>query len=481
MASKIKKQVQDELLNVMELLDEGSTKYNLLEGLYNQIDKYEDDRDIVNTIWANKDLPLRMFTNDELGMMPSLSNVMIGERYDKKIDYDKTFGKDWYKNTANIPYNQVALVAAKQGRDPKQVIQEMTDEAIKRNRYDVAHEGILGTVLPFIAKRSQEAIERGETPSEWDVGLDIGETALQAVPYGRAAGFIGNKAGKFLVGRLLSNATAPVLTEAADAAAYDTTNARGNFNWVDVGAGTGTNIMGESFLKLGGGFLNRIGADKAGPKLMNLGEGETLTQSLAKDLKEINHLEARNEALMKRNAKGEALSTHTTGSNEQRIDAINYEKNRDVLENRKQILEEIDFRYNGNKARDKVYGKGKHSTVPDNLQGYENDWQPDEFGALTDEQLMSMANDPVLQKYINVDMSIWPKESQYMKEEAVKNLITNKLGGYQQEQGKAFTRIPFGIGTDIQKWIDEQAAEELEREEAERIYNQYKIDLLGGR
>lgn len=481
MASKTKETLLKEIRDQINRYEKGNTKRALLDGLYTKIKGYEDDRDIVNTIWANRDLPLRMFTEPELKRMPGFSNILVGERYDKKIDYDKTFGKDWYKNTANIPYNQVAIIAAKQGRDPRQIIQEMTDEAIKRNRYDAAHEGVLGTVLPFVAKRSQEAIERGETPSEWDIGLDIGETALQAVPYGRAAGFIGNKAGKFLVGRLLSNATAPVLTEAADAAAYDSTNARGSFNWIDVGAGAGTNVMGESFLKLGGGFLSRIGANKAGPKLTNLGEGETLTQTLAKDLKDINSLEARNEVLMKRNAKGEALSTYTVGSNQQRIDAINYEKNRDALENRKQILEEIDFRYNGNKARDKVYGKGKYSIVPDNLQGYENDWQPDEFGALTDEQLKSMTNDPVLQKYINIDMSVWPKERQYMKEEAVKNLITNKLGGYQQEQGKAFTRIPFGIGTSIQRWIDEQAAEELEREEAERIYNQYKIDLLGGR
>lgn len=480
MASKIKETLLKEIREQANRYEKGKTKRALLEGLYTKIKGYEDDRDIVNTIWANRDLPLRMFTEPELKHMPGFSNIIVGDYYNKKIDYNKTFGKDWYKNTANIPYNQVAIIAAKQGREPKQIIQEMTDEAIKRNRYDVAHEGALGTVLPFVAKRTQEAIERGESPTGTDVGLDIGETALQAVPYGRAAGFIGNKAGKFLVGRLLSNATAPVLTEAADAAAYDTTNTRGNFNWVDVGAGTGTNIMGESFLKLGGGFLSRIGADKAGPKLMNLGEGETLTQSLAKDLKEINKLEARNDLLMKRNAKGEALSTHTTGSNQQRIDAINYEKNRDALENRKQILEEIDFRYNGNKARDKVYGKDNHSTVPDNLRGFDEDWQPDEFGALTDEQLRTITNDPVLQKYINVDMNIWPKERQYMKEEAVKNLITNKLGGYQQEQGKAFTRIPFGIGTDIQKWIDEQTAEELERAEAERIYNQYKIDLLGG-
>ena len=262
---------------------------------------------------------------------------------------------------------------------------------------------------------------------------------------------------------------------------YDSTNARGKFDLADVAAGAGTNVMGEGFLKLGGGFLNRVGADKAGPKLMHLGEGETLTQSLAKDLKVVNNLESRTSALMKRNAKGEALSTSTAGSNQQRIDAINYEKNKDALENRKQILEEIDFRYNGNKARDKVYGKGNHSTVPDNLRGFENDWQPNEFGALTDEQLKTIANDPVLQKYINVDMNIWPKEAQYMGEEAIKNLITNKLGSYQQEQGKSFTRIPFGLGAMLQKAYDDRIAEEERRKQEEDLLNEYRIDLFGGK
>lgn len=481
MASKFKKKVQEEIWSVMEDLPETSPKYQVLLGMYDKIDKLDDDKDIVNTVWANKDLPLRMFTKDELDLMPSYSTLLIGEPYKDKIDLDKAFGNDWYKDMNKIPYNKIALVAAKEGRSPETLLKEMTDEAIKRNRYDVAHEGVPGFLMNVFTPRRQEAIARGEEPSWPDTGLDAGETALQALPYGRAAGFIGNKAGKFLLGRLLSNATAPVLTEAADAAAYDSTNARGNFDLADVAAGAGTNVMGEGFLKLGGGFLSRIGADKVGPKLMNLGEGETLTQSLAKDLKEVNKLESRNSALMKRNAKGEALSTSTAGSNQQRIDAINYEKNKDALENRKQILEEIDFRYNGNKARDKVYGKGNHTTVPDNLRGFENDWQPDEFGALTDEQLKTMANDPVLQKYINVDKNIWPKESQYMRDEALKNLITNKLGSYQQEQGRAFTRIPFGIGTKIQKAYDERNEEKARRKAEEEIMNEYKLELLGGR
>lgn len=479
MASKIKETILKELRNQANRYEEGSDKHSILLGLYKNIKQYDDDKDIINTVWANKDLPLRMFTAPELEHMPSVNALFIGEPYKDKVDKDKYFGKDWYKNTAEIPYNKVALVAAKEGRSPETLLQEMTNEAIQRNRYDVAHEGVLGTVLPFVAKRTQEAIERGEDPSGTDYALDLIQTGLEATPYGRAARAINNPAARFLVGRVLSNTTAPLLTEAADVAAYDSTNTRGKFNLQDVMAGAGTNVMGEGFLRMGGGFLNRVGAQDVGKRIMNLGEGETLTQSLAHDIKQINKLETKNDLLMKRNAKGEALTTNTAGSNRQRIDAMAYEKNRDALENRKQILEELDYRYNNNKARDKVYGKGNYPAKPSNLQGTDYTTDP-MLDALTDEQLKTMANDEILRKYINLDLRSWPSEARYMNEESIKNLLTNKLGSYQQEQGRAFTRIPFGIGAKIQKAIDERNEEEARREEEERIYNMYKLNLLGG-
>lgn len=479
MASKIKETLLKEIRNQANRYEKGKTKRALLEGLYTKISGYEDDKDIVNTVWANKDLPLRMFTDYELKQMPGLSNLLVGEPYNTKIDYEKTFGKDWYTRIDQIPYNQIAIIAAKQGRDPAVISKEMAEEATKKLRYDVAHEGVLGAVMPFVAKRTQEAIERGEEPSGTDYALDFLQTGLEATPYGRAARAINNPVTRFLVGRVLSNTTAPLLTEAADAIAYDSTNTRGNFDWTDVAAGAGTNVMGESFLRLGGGFLNKLGAQDVGKRMMNLGEGETLTQSLAHDIKQINKLEAKNDLLMKRNAKGEALSTNTAGSNRQRIDAMAYEQKRDALENRKQILEELDYRYNSNRARDKVYGKGNHPVEPSNLQG--SDYTTDPLlDAMTDEQLKTMANDEVLRKYINLDLGSWPTEARYMNEESIKNLLTNKLGSYQQEQGRAFTRIPFGIGAKIQKAIDERNEEEARREEEERIYNMYKLNLLGG-
>ena len=464
MASKIKETLLKEIRDQINRYEKGNMKRALLDGLYTKIKGYEDDRDIVNTIWANRDLPLRMFTEPELKHMPGFSNIIVGERYDKKIDYDKTFGKDWYKNTANIPYNQVAIVAAKQGREPKQVIQEMTDEAIKRNRYDTAHEGVLGAVMPFVAKRTQEAIERGEEPTGYDYGLDLLQTGLEATPYGRAAKFINNPAGKFIVGRILSNSMAPVLTEVADAAAYDSTNTygRGDFSLTDVGAGTLTNMLGEGFLRTGGAILNKVSGGKAGTRLMNLGEGKSAQEARKETFFNINNdlnTIKRKEVIGQNFGDINKQVTNPASMDVLRSEAIDYYDNADIYATRETILKKLKGMYNE---------KGK---------------KVNKKAGLSDEDIRFMQKDPVLSKYIGAEAGYTPlpTETRLAGEEAFKNLITNKLGGYQQEQGKAFTRIPFGIGPKIQKWYDGQAAEEHEREEEERIYNQYKLDLLGGR
>lgn len=461
MASKIKETLLKEIRDQANRYEKGKTKRALLEGLYTKIKGYEDDKDIVNTVWANRELPLRMFTELELKHMPGLSNLLVGQPYDTKIDYEKTFGKDWYTKTGQIPYNQIAIVAAKQGRDPAVLSKEMAQEATKKLRYDAAHEGVLGTVMPFFAKRTQEAIERGETPSKWDVGLDLGQTALEAVPYGRAAKFIANPAGRFIVGRILSNTTAPLATEAADALAYDTTNARGNFEWADVGSGALANTMGEGFLRLGGLALGKVGAKDAGARLLNAGEGKSAQQArkevygnIESDLGVIKDKETIGTKLGDVNTK----TTNPEVMDFLRAEAIDYYDNADIYATREQILKKLKGMYND---------KGKKIKSQANL---------------SDEDIRFMMNDPVLSKYVGaeVGLSKLPQESQLLLDESFKNLVTNKLTNYQQEQGKAFTRIPFGIGPAIQRAYDESKEEEALRKAYEDVYNQYRFDILGG-
>ena len=489
MASKIKKQIQDELLKVMLNLDEGSTKEALLEGLYNKIEEYDNDDDIVNVVWANKDLPLRMFTVDELEMMPGFNNLLIGEPRTGQVDLEKSFGKDWVKNFENIPYNHIALVATKNGVDPKRLMYTMRDMATAQRREDIAHgrwdpndpwyknvaNEIGGTALSLFGQRQQEAIARGEDPSLKDYGLDIGQSALEAVPYGRLAKLAKAPTIANAAAYGGSVAAAPLITEAADANLYEDSNPRGQFNPYEVLAGVGTNMVGDVLLRGGGNVADRVFGGKVGKRMLHLGEGESLSESLAKDLKNVDHQIANNAELMVRNSQGRGVGTRIAGSNEQRAAALQAEQNLNKLNYEKEILEEVDYRYNNNKARDKVYGKNGHSNVPAHLL---NTNRPKV--AMSDAQLTAMMKDPNLAKYLRLDVEPGMTEGQLLRESALRTLITNKYGSMQNEQGKALTRLPFGIGPVLQKYVDEQQEEEALRKAYEDIYNQYRFDILGG-
>ena len=488
MASKIKKQIQDEIFKNAKYFT--PTQQALLKGLYDKIETYDNDTDIVNTIWANKDLPLRMISNKDLSeMLPGLSNLLIGEPRTGKVDLDKSFGKDWVSNFENIPYNQIALVAEKNGIDADKLLYTMRDMATAKRREDIAHgrwdsndpwyknvaNEIGGTALNLFGKRQQEAIARGEDPSLKDYGLDIGQSALEAVPYGRLAKLA--KAPTLLNAAAYggSVAAAPIVTEIADANLYEDSNPRGQFDPYEVLTGVGTNMVGDVLLRGGGNVADRVLGGKVGKRILHLGEGESLSESLAKDLKNVDHQIANNELLMVRNSQGRGVGTRIAGSNEQRAVALKAEQNLNKLKYDKQVLEEVDYRYNNNKARDKVYGKNGHSTVPEHLRNLNRP-----KAGMSDAQLTAMANDPNLAKYLRIDVEPGLTEGQLLRESALRTLITNKYGTLQNEQGKALTRLPFGIGPALQKYVDEQSKEEALRKAYEDIYNQYRFDILGG-
>lgn len=420
---------------------------NNYRDLYNTIDKIESDVDVANYLSANHGYFNKTMSTKDLEGMPEFRKALYSELKTGYVDYDKEFGKDWYKDYGNIPADQIKFVADKQGKDFKSLAKEMQDEVIKRNRYDIAHEGVLGTVMPFVTPRIQEAVERGESPSAFDVAIDIGETAVQAVPWGRASMLaVNNPIVRRLVGGGISNLTAPLLAEAADAAAYDSTNARGNFNPVDVAAGTGVNALGANLLKgVGGRGATALGMQDAGRKLMNLGEGTSQRQvkkELTKDM----------VAGYKRSAKDEITKQYpNTSSIEDKATSVIF--NSAEQNTRNNILNKIDLAVNSN------------------IPGY--------VPKFNEEELKLMVNDPVLSKYISFDRNFraYPTESSLMKQEAVKNLITNKLGGWMDEQGKALTRIPVA-GPMIQHRLDEIEKEEQERAVRDSVIN-YILEKYG--
>ena len=206
---KATQQLLDEIFDVYYDLPEGSAKKALLEGLYKNIAKAESYNDAVNIAWANKDLPLRMFTKAELSLMPSVLKTFVGEPRLGRVDKEQEFGEDWYKNYENIPYTQIALAAEKNGVEPKQLINEMSEEATAKRRHDIAYgedeggwlespnafvKNLGGAAMHVFAPRQQEALERGEDSSTKDVVLDAAQNALYAIPYGSAMKFVTNPA-----------------------------------------------------------------------------------------------------------------------------------------------------------------------------------------------------------------------------------------------------------------------------------------------
>lgn len=502
MASKNKETLLKEIRDAANRFEKGSTKRTLLDNMYTKIKEFDNDEDIINTMWANKELPLRMLTEYELSKMPTFSNLISGEPYTGKIDYEKSFGEDWYKNYENIPYNQIALAAKKAGKDPKEAVREMSAEATKLRRDDVAHGRwdpndpwyknaaafAGGIALDLFGQRQQEAIARGEDPSWQDYGLDIGQSALEAVPYGRIMRIVSGIAGPSKLARVLSylgqNATAPVVTEVADANLYDDSNPRGRFNKYEALAGIGTNIVGDALLRSGGAVVKRVSDSDIGSKIGQLGEGPSFTESLARDIKNIDDKIALDEMLMIRNKAGKGVGTKATGSLAQRAEVLANERNLDKLKYQKQVLEEIDYRYNKNRARTLLYGDNNPSLpkdirIPPTPESLRNLNRP--RTSLTDNQIKALNSDPNLSMYLRSDVTPGVTDRQLFEDAAFRTLLTNKYGSVENEQGRALTRLPFHIGQILQKQKDKDDKEEARRKAEEDIYNQYKLDLLGGR
>lgn len=464
MASKIKETLLKEIREQANRYEKGKTKRALLEGLYAKIKGYDNDVDIINTVWANRDLPLRMFTEPELKHMPGFNNLLIGEPRTGEVNLEKAFGKGWEEDFENIPYNQIALVAEKNGVDPNELLNYLATEATSRRRKEIAHEGVLGTIMPFLAQRTQEAIERGETPSPADVTLDLGQTVLEATPYGRAAKIVNNPIARNIIGGVISNTAAPLLTEAADAALYDD-DKRGKFNIADVGTGTLVNTMGANFLRLGGALLNKVGANKISNVLMNLGNRESREDAAKAVQGMLTNQRAASELAKKYYdvEKGAFKPEYPNIPNELKAKVLAYVDNMDNNAVKEEILKKL-YKTNPVTKEQKL--------------AYET-YTPE----FLDNEIRFMMKDPELSRYISGDHGFYrlPTNAQLSAEEGVKNLITNKLGGYQQEQGKALTKLPFGLGIAIQKSIDESKEEEEYQKAIDDLYNKYKLDMLGGR
>lgn len=463
MASKIKKKVLEELQKTKNVLRkaglEETAKYALLEGLYNQVDKQESDTDVVNTVWANKDLPLRMFTEDEFSLMPGMKELMIGEPRTGEVNLDKSFGPDWRENFNKIPYNQIALVAEKNGVSTKDLMDKMTSEIVKKERHDIANSGVPGFIMSVFGRRQKEAIERGEDPSGKDIAGDIGEGALYAVPYGRALGFGKNLVARHLMQGVASNVAPPLASEVMDNVLYDEKNPRGNFSVGDVGSGVATNLLIPALLRRGGTFLARNGLP--GKSFSTLGEGLTpkeMASGAVKDLRFPQNLATQEER--------ELAKAYNSSSPAMRNVIMDNGKGvAEVASQKGNTLEEKAVNYIKSQKKDP-----KTHFVDERGKIYEK-WEKNQ----------SSATGGLYEAYDNLMKGIETAKSpvQLASEESFKNLVSNKFGDQYAEGNNPVGKIPL-VGNMLQKNINDQEKIDEEIRKRKEIEAKYFFDVLKG-
>ena len=507
MASKVKDELKKELQKAHKL-EESPTKRAILSSLYDKVDELNDDKDIHNFIWANRELPLRMFTNDDFKVMPKIAGIWNGNANTDYVDYDKDFGKNWYNEYENIPTSKIQFIADKYGRDAKQLMKDMGEEATKRRRHDITHDGTpSGYIAQMVAPRSIEDIERGESPSTASIVGDAAQNVLYATPWGRGSQAIAKNSPRLyrilsnpVVQGTVSNATAPVVTEAYDAAVYDDSNPRGTFNWTDVAAGTGTNMVGSALMRGTGAQVQRV-FPKAGKKLNEIGTGKSTKEAadeMAKKYSSFKIADADNPAASQ-SVRDLANEMKTLYSTNPELYALVAGKNAPIWE----IAEQP-----GKNAEEKVISwlAKKNDTCKYNIVTGEGnvisaesadvmiDFMKKVGGVSSPDMRMAQFNpdykpSPVSTELMrnydklnigNTEMgnNMIKPQSQLISEEALKNYLTNELGNARYEQGKAITRIPV-LGPELQSYLDKKATEEAEQKELDDIMKRWYIRLGG--
>lgn len=402
-----------------KILDE-LYKNNYAE-LYDVIDQIESDVDVANYISSGKGYYPKMMSSKDLEGMPEFRKALYSELKTGEVDLNKEFGKDWYKHYEQIPSDQIKFVADKQGVDYGKLVKEMGEQATKKRRYDIAHDGtISGYITEFVAPRAVEAVERGESPSKKDVALDVGQNALYAMPWMRALG-TGGSVGLNVAKGVAANAATPAIMETADAIAYDDDNPRGNWSGTDVATASMVNATTPWLIRggmMGAGKLATGKGKQVVDKWVHLGDHSTLT---------------REDIIRQMNSPMQPQSWA------QRNNTILTKGGKLTAAQEKQAL-----------SFDKAY-KEKYDKVLKKMRNGEK---------LTAEEQVFRAADPDLSKYSHADE--YPLRERITKEEALKNFMTNKVGDYWYDQQSPWTRVPV-VGTKIESRLKEQRKEEEQR------------------
>jgi hypothetical protein len=470
------------------------------------------DVDAVNYIAANKSYFTKHYNNDDLKQMPLFRKALFGQLKTGNVDLDKEFGKDWDKKFNEIPIQQIQYVADEQGIDYKDLTNKMAKEATSRAReriskgewdsndplYKNIANQIGGKALSLFGRRQQEAIARGESPSEYDIAGDIGEQAIYALPYARMAGAIG-KGGR--IANLLSGgagiAAAPIITEVYDTNVYDDpNNPRSEFSGWDVGTGMAVNATTPWLVR--GGMM-------AGGKLVGAG------RNAVRKWTEFANSPTSKEVAEEINKPYSTYKVSNLNNPEVSKAERDMAKQMESISGTPEYVAYIRDIYNkvaqqeGKTLQDKVnnYLKtkpGKHKymladgtvlsaeTEADLVKQIQNSKEPVPAEWLIRKKLPNVSDEFV---------AGWDKSpfsateglktsGQLAKEEAVKNYLTNEYGATNYRQQDPYTRIPFGIGYALSDYKKEQEKLEQQKAEEQEILEGLRkrgliLDILEGR
>ena len=453
MAKKsFKETVQEELFKISEF------------DLADAIDQLKSDKDVREYIWANRAYFDKVIPADAMKDAPSFRGIVYGDPPETPLDLDKTFGKDWDKDFASIPYNKIEFVAEQKGLNPKELTKQMADIATQRERQRIAHgedEGgwfdspkafarnLGGATLSLFGRRQQEAIARGEEPTAKDYAGDIAENSMYAIPWGRALGAVGavakgSKVARALTGPVgqyvIGNATAPIAAEAYDAAVYDNQNPRGEFSVGDVGTGIATNMAAPVIMqRLGGRYGTYI------PFIKHMNEGGMIA---AKSQGEIAADLARRQTPM-----SNAQRANTRIENMLRSGGVP----KDNL-----YSAAAKFNADDKKVYDAVLKKIRNKEALT-----QSEWQ-----------YVNSGSHPELTDFYNLQYNPdrVPTGTQLAAEESVKNLITNEAPNVMGDVTLPwYTRIPGG--SLYYEHAREAAEAEKQRKKEQEIEDKWKIRL----
>lgn len=475
---------------------------NNYKDLYNTIDKIDNDVDVANYLASNKAYFSKKFNTKDLEGMPEFRNAIYSDVKSGKVDLDKEFGKDWDKNFANIPYDEIVFHADKQGVNPKELLNTMAKEATSRERKRIAHgewnpnesfinnikNEIGGTALGLFGRRQQEAIERGEDPSAKDYVGDIGEQGLYMIPYGRALAGIskGGRIAKLLSG-VASNTVAPVATEVYDSQVYDDTNPRGEFSTADVLGGTAVNVTAPWMLRGGLLGLGRLVGNRAPVKnwvnYANSPSVREVADEINKPYTKSNY--GNNPAISKAEREAARQMESLNASNQDAYAAyyngvfhkIAKEPGATLQDKANNFLK----RYNG---KYKFILPDGNVAVANNTTDLIN--QIKQAGA----QIPTELNQSVFKEVPTISEEFvknWDSSpfsateglksnAQLAGEEAVKNYLTNEYGSVGYKQQSPYTRIPF-VGQQLDAYMKAKAKEEEEEKIKQDIYDRWRIIL----